>query len=942
MSNVPPDDSERKVTQNNFAEPARETLTLALDYIAMNPNRFIFPIRPLAKFPPLVVDNLDSNASNDPEQIKEWHAKWPGANWGVALKKSHLLVADIDVKTGKSGQATFDDLDLLYGWPETERVNTPSGGFHMYYDGEHIFALGRHGFGIDVDSPNYVLIAGCTFKDGTSYVAGNHLASVPAPQWFYDVIKASKASGVEDAAEAVVDLDKPENITWAIDYLQNDAEPAIEGKNGDHTTLRVAMSVKDIGISRGLAIELMLEHYNPRCEPAWTIEDLTRKVDNAFAYASHSKVGGKTAEADFGDDAPDLDSIVVQGDPKTIADEAARREAAKEEPKPAKMAERPQVQILPGRLPEAMDQTQAILVKQAQRLKNKMGGSMIADQIFQRDGHLVRLNRNLHEKQQKVKGGAKARTVASTTKIVDEVVVDHQYQERNALTILRVSAPWLTTRLSRAIDYVGRAPGKPAAGKKPALRSRDVTPQLVNQLLGETDTKFPSLFSTIEAPTLRADGSILDEPGYDPASGIFFDPGDTFFPKIKPNPTFAEGVASMQYLEKELLDSFPFVDAPGYEGVSKSVAMAMVLTAPVRRSLPIAPAFAVDSNEPESGKSMLLKTVGALATGRAIAGRPFSNNEEERRKTLGTTFLEARPVLFFDNVDGLIEGPSLEMALTTSMFEDRKLGVHELISAPTNSLILFSANHISVGGDGMTTRVLVCRIIPTKKLAQRLADGAFTHPDLIEWVIANRPQLIAHVLTALRAFIIHGKASALPTISRFPEWGNLIGGALLAYGYKDPTRGGDTLRVANPVHEAMRDVVRLWHSEFKLGSVTAAQLCSSPRIREAMAAAKQVRGTDLSSVAAAGYIKKMEGVDLNMPYAVELMSRLSNRHEAARWRLVLTGIPEAAEPESHLDADDGGADDGIEAESETAEGEAAGDEFMQDPVEVPDVFADLM
>ncbi len=308
-----------------------DTLQLALDYLAFNPTRFLFPIKAGAKFPPLIQDNLAA-ASNDPEQIKAWAKKWPGCNWGVSLKKSNLMVADVDTKPGKNGQATFDDLDLMYGWPETERVKTPSGGYHLYYDGEHIFALGKHGFGPDIDSPNYVLMCGCVFKDGTSYVAGNARASVPAPQWFYDVIKASKTK-IANVDDIVVDLDKPENIEWVIDYLKEDAEPAIEGKSGDHTTLRIAMSVKDAGISRDLAIELMNEHYNPRCEPPWDIEDLTRKVDNAYAYAKHSKTGGKTAEADFAEDV-DFDPLTIKpkGDPKKAAKSARdRREDRKRE-----------------------------------------------------------------------------------------------------------------------------------------------------------------------------------------------------------------------------------------------------------------------------------------------------------------------------------------------------------------------------------------------------------------------------------------------------------------------------------------------------------------------------------------------------------------------------------------------------------------------------------
>jgi hypothetical protein len=48
----------------------------------------------------------------------------------------------------------------------------------------------------------------------------------------------SKASRrILDAGDAVVDLDKPENIDSAINFLKNDAEPAIEGQTGDFNTL---------------------------------------------------------------------------------------------------------------------------------------------------------------------------------------------------------------------------------------------------------------------------------------------------------------------------------------------------------------------------------------------------------------------------------------------------------------------------------------------------------------------------------------------------------------------------------------------------------------------------------------------------------------------------------------------------------------------------------
>ena len=104
------------------------SLEIALDFIAAHPNAYIFPVKRLEKSPPLVKNDLIV-ASNDPKQIRKWHDTWRGCNWGVALKKSKLLVMDVDRKAGKNGQETLDNLELEYGvLPDTMTVMSPSGG----------------------------------------------------------------------------------------------------------------------------------------------------------------------------------------------------------------------------------------------------------------------------------------------------------------------------------------------------------------------------------------------------------------------------------------------------------------------------------------------------------------------------------------------------------------------------------------------------------------------------------------------------------------------------------------------------------------------------------------------------------------------------------------------------------------------------------------------
>jgi hypothetical protein len=297
--------------KSDGGKPVRSrTLGVAVDYIDQHfGKRFIFPIAPGKKFPPLIKRNL-ADASNDPEQLRAWEKQWPGCSWGVSLAKSELMVADVDTnpKKNKVGQLTYDDLDLMYGWPETETTTTPSGGFHKIYEGwanddhpAHIMALGENGFGKDIDVPNYLLIPGCTLDDGTSYTT-NGLDAVAAEPWMYDTIKSSKIkSRIADAGEIVVELDQQTNIDLAIDYLINDAEPSIENQLGDNTLFKVAAYLKDIGISQGLGAQLLEEYFNPRCEPMWPAEMFATKMASAYTSGSLSKVGGKTAEAEFSD-----------------------------------------------------------------------------------------------------------------------------------------------------------------------------------------------------------------------------------------------------------------------------------------------------------------------------------------------------------------------------------------------------------------------------------------------------------------------------------------------------------------------------------------------------------------------------------------------------------------------------------------------------------------
>ena len=102
----------------------------------------------------------------------------------------------------------------------------------------------------------------------------------------------------------------------------------------------------------------------------------------------------------------------------------------------------------------------------------------------------------------------------------------------------------------------------------------DPPDKLVQILLDSRgDWTFPHVRGVLTCPTLRADGSILAERGYDPASRYYLAmPSNLMMPDMPEAPTREDAEAALARLDK-LLVRFPFVDA-----VSRAVAFCILMT----------------------------------------------------------------------------------------------------------------------------------------------------------------------------------------------------------------------------------------------------------------------------------------------------------------------------------------------------------------------------
>lgn len=325
--------------------------------------------------------------------------------------------------------------------------------------------------------------------------------------------------------------------------------------------------------------------------------------------------------------------------------------------------------------------------------------------------------------------------------------------------ILPVQGPWLRTHLETAARF------ERFDKKANEWTVTDCPGELHGRILANRGGwPFPELRGLLKAPTLRPDGSVLDKPGYDLATGLLLmADGPGRWPAISLNPTPQEVRAALARLW-EPVATFPYVEA-----LDRAVMLAAMLTAAVRPVLPTAPGFLVTAHTAGTGKTKLAMCLGAL-TGTQPAVAPWAREGEEQRKALMASLLAGPSALVIDNIVGGLDSAELCAILTGETYEDRRLGASERVTVPTAVLMLATGNNVSVVGD------LGRRILPVR------LDHGVERPDRLEFafdpvarVRERWLSLRCDALTVLRGYLAAG-APKLGTgsLGSFEQWDSWV------------------------------------------------------------------------------------------------------------------------------------------------------------------------
>jgi hypothetical protein len=301
------------------------------------------------------------------------------------------------------------------------------------------------------------------------------------------------------------------------------------------------------------------------------------------------------------------------------------------------------------------------------------------------------------------------------------------------------------------------------------------------------------LEGVVDVPVLRPDGTLLDRPGYDEMTRLLYLPKGPA-PIVPDRPTTNREVRVAVRVLMDLVTDFPFKKR---EHCSAWLAH---LETPLARPAfdGPAPMTVYDGNVAGAGKGLLCSMVSTITTGQDMPVSAAHSDDNEMRKAITAAAIAGDQLIVLDNVAGVLGGPALDAALTTTRWRARLLGGNKWVDLPLYATWAATGNNIILGGD-TARRVLHVRLESPEEHPEERTD--FKHPDLRSHARQHRAELLAAALTILRAYCAAGRPDMnLPPWGSFESWSALVRGAIVW--------AGEVAGIDLPDPAATRDEVR--------------------------------------------------------------------------------------------------------------------------------------
>lgn len=334
--------------------------------------------------------------------------------------------------------------------------------------------------------------------------------------------------------------------------------------------------------------------------------------------------------------------------------------------------------------------------------------------------------------------------------------------------------------------------------------------------------RVPVLRGIVTCPTLRPDGSMLVEPGYDEATGYYL--ADGLRVEAPEAPRQVDAAAALDSLRR-LLAGFSFVAE-----VDQSVALALLLTAIARPAIASSPIVNISAPVRGSGKSTLVDVAAVLATGKRAAVLSATADPAELEKRVVGCLLSGDPLVSLDNLNGQLASDLLCQASTAEAVKLRPLGGSGQVEIENTTLWTANGNNLVVSGD-LARRALLCRMDPG---VERPEERTFAFDPIIR-AREHRAVYVSAALTIMRAYVVAGRPDqGLTPFGSFERWSAMVRASLVWAGAADPCASRASVLDEDPEAARLRALLSAWWAQYGAEPVTvravigAGQVLDSP------------------------------------------------------------------------------------------------------------------
>ena len=328
----------------------------------------------------------------------------------------------------------------------------------------------------------------------------------------------------------------------------------------------------------------------------------------------------------------------------------------------------------------------------------------------------------------------------------------------------------------------------------------------IEHLLDRRSYPFDVLEGVVTAPTIRQDGTIINEKGYDKKSSLYYMPFCEY-EDIEEDLTIEDAKESLNLIRNVFSDYWfknPY---------DESAAISAILTILSRHLYETAPLFSVTSTTAGIGKSKLVNCINIISTGKKFPFTEYSKKSEDMAKRMLDFGLEGDQVVVFDNIDTVFGGGILDQVLTNPMFKGRLLSTNTEPTVRINATFFATGNNIQYKGD---TSRRVIPIVLEAKIENPEDRSDFEIEDLEGYVSEHHAELHKAALVILTAYIRHGKPrQRVKPLGSFEGWSNLVRSSLVWLGMPDPCTGRASIKTDSDIgFEALQTLLYAWRNAF--------------------------------------------------------------------------------------------------------------------------------